>query len=55
MTSNFGKITFAPDLIKPLYRLPLLGDYLSKAHLVSLPPLKPIKKIKTFNFSDESY
>lgn len=55
MISNFGNITSAPDLIKPLYRLPLPGDYLSKSTFGFPPPLKPIRKIKTFNFSDEFY
>lgn len=28
MTSDFGDVTSAPDLIKPPSRLPLPGDYL---------------------------
>lgn len=46
MISDFGNTTSAPDLIKPLYRLPLPGDYLSEAHLVSLPLQSPLGKLK---------
>lgn len=55
MISKFGNATSAPDLIKPPCRLPLPGDYLLKAHLISSPALKPIRRIKAFNFSDEFY
>lgn len=34
---SFWHVTSASDLMKPLYRLPLPGDYLSKARLVSVP------------------